>query len=284
MRRHYWASSKFANWIRGVDKPESATGGDWARWRIAAKAAHPIRFWIADEGLKKLQNFVYYIPTKLHDVECYFDNRFVAQTHALVAHKDHLKRGQWRDVDNRFLYCMFDTLVDFVEIELAAEIFWHNENYKVPFRYKLPFMHWRSREAGIENLKWQMALVNNEEYGYCYDKNDPIYGTPTEQAIKAKEVLELYLWWKDIYPNRPEPMEASGYSAYCDEKRRLAAEKTNDKHAITMSMLDCDDPSEELKEQGRKASKILHKMEEDYEQEDTDMMIRLIKVRHKLWT
>jgi len=279
----YWSSSKFANWIRGVNKPASGTGAEWANWRIEAKAAHPFRFWLADSALNSIQAVVSYIPTKFHDARCYLDNRFVSQTHALVAHKEHLKRGQWRDVDNRFLYCMFDTLVDFVEIELAAEIFWHNENYKVPFRYKLPFMHWRSREAGIENLKWQMALVHNEDYG-CYDKNDPKYGTPTDQAIKAKEVLALYIWWKDIYPNRPDPMKVSGFHDYCEEKRRIASEKTNDKHTIMWAVLDGDNYSEELKKQGDKAHKLLSKLEKQYEKEEESMMIRLIKVRHKLWT
>jgi hypothetical protein len=280
--RSYWTCSKFADWIRGTKKPTSASEAGWVNWRMIARASHPVRFWIADVGLDKVQKFIYYIPTKVHDVECYIDNRFVSKTHALVAHKSHLKRGRWRDVDDRILPCLFDTLVDFVETELAAAIFWHNESYKVPFRYKLPFMHWRSREAGIENLNWQMALVYDENSGV--DKTDPKYGTPTQQAIKAAEVLELYLWWKDVYPNRPDPMKVSGFHDYCEEKRKVAASKTTDKRCIMWSVLDDSDVSQELQEKGHEALKILNQLEEQYEKEDEEMMIRLIKVRHKLWT
>ena len=276
MRHHYWTCSRFADYLRGTKKPSSATGAGWANWRMVAKAAHPVRFWIADIALDKLQKFVYYIPEKIHDVKCYLDNRFVSKTHALVAHKSHLKRGQWRDVDNRILPCLFDTLVDFVETELAAEIFWHNEDYKVPFRYKLPFMHWRSREAGIENLKWQMALIYDENSGI--DKTNPKYGKPTDQAERATWILSAYLWWKDIYPNRPDPYDISGWSAYCEESRESSPYKD------FMVMLDRQNESKELREKGRKARKLLTKIEKQYEKEDTDMMIKLIKVRHSLWT
>ena len=44
------------------------------------------------------------------------------------------------------------------------------------------------------------------------------------------------------------------------------------------------DKSPALKKQSSKAHKALQKLEADYEKEDTDMMIRLIKVRHGLWT
>jgi hypothetical protein len=39
-----------------------------------------------------------------------------------------------------------------------------------------------------------------------------------------------------------------------------------------------------LKKQSNKASKLLRKIEADYEKEDEQMMIRLIKVRNSLWT
>jgi hypothetical protein len=39
-----------------------------------------------------------------------------------------------------------------------------------------------------------------------------------------------------------------------------------------------------LKKQSDKAHKLLQKIEADYEKEDEQMMIRLIKVRHGLWT
>ncbi len=40
----------------------------------------------------------------------------------------------------------------------------------------------------------------------------------------------------------------------------------------------------ELKKMSNAASKALRKIEAQYEKEDEQMMIRLIKVRHGLWT
>jgi len=277
MRNNYWSCSKLADKIRIIKKLKSATATGWANWKIKAETEHPIRYWIADEGLDHLQDFVFWIPNRLHNIQSYIDNRFISKTHALVAHKNHLKRGQWCDVDNRMLPCLFDSLVDFVETDLAPVACYNNENYKIPFWYKLPFAHWRSRDAGIENLKWQMALIKNEDNGY-YDKNDSEYGKPTEQAKNAKEILDLYLWWKDIYPNRPDPYDISEWSAYCEEKRSLRKDKD-----LLASFDDQDDPLE-LKEKGEKALELLQKIEMEYENEDTENLIRLIKVRHSLWT
>jgi hypothetical protein len=40
----------------------------------------------------------------------------------------------------------------------------------------------------------------------------------------------------------------------------------------------------ETKALGKKALKLVHKIEQDYEKEDEEMMIRLIKIRNALWT
>jgi len=40
----------------------------------------------------------------------------------------------------------------------------------------------------------------------------------------------------------------------------------------------------ETRKLGRKALKLSHKIEQQYEKEDEQMMIRLIKVRNSLWT
>lgn len=273
MRNHYWTCSKLANLIRGTKKPNSETCVGWANWRKDAKVSHPIRFWLADTGLDIAQNIVYYIPDKFYNIRCYLDNRFVSQTHALVAHKKHIKRGQWADVSSRFLPCLFDTLVDFVEIELASELL-SNKNYKIPIWYKLPFMHWRSREAGIENLKWQMALICDEHNGYS-DQTDPKYGLPTEQAKRAAWILSAYLWWKDVYPNRSEPMKASGWDIYCTKKQELLGEDC---------LFSNKNIPKDLKKDFNKSYKLLKKIEKQYKEEDTKWMKELIENRHSFWT
>ena len=70
----------------------------------------------------------------------------------------------------------------------------------------------------------------------------------TNQAISAIEVLKLYKWWKNR-DKRENP-----YDLYDEEK------------------------------DGEFYYKIIDNIEQDYEQEDTDMLIRLIKIRDSLWT
>lgn len=279
--RNYWTCSKFADWIRGTAKLGAATAEDWEEWRITAKMRHSFRYWLAEEGLDYIQNFVMYIPEKIYAAKYYINNRFITRTHALTAHPRDIKPGEWCDVGNRFLPCLFNELVDFVEVELA---WWHlawadkqeRAKYKAPW-YNFGWFRvrgWRCAQAGLDNLEWQRNLKYNEDW---MDKDDPRFGKPTPQAETAQEILDLYTWWTQTYRNRPDPMEASGWTAYCDAKR----EETGNESVLSF-MKETKNPA--LKKQGDKAHKALYKIEAAYEKEDEQMMIRLIKIRRGLWT
>ncbi len=275
--RDYWTCSKFADWLRGTMKPNSATGKGWKQWKDEARAAHPIRFWLAEEGLDKLQDIWCYIPERINDVRYYINNRWVTRTHACTASPRDIKPGSWCDVGNRFLPCLFNELVDFVEVEQAwHHVLWDEEarkKYSVPWWRSgwLRWRTWRCPEAGMAYLDWASGLTQNDSWGI--GKNDPDYGKPTYQAIAAREIKELYLWWKEVYPNRPDPMDASGWSAYCDMRR----EKGYD-------LLDFEDKTIEEEEMSKTALEKSHEIEEAYDREDEEMMIRLIRVRKSLWT
>jgi len=277
MRNHYWTCSKFADWIRGTTKGGAKTSEGWDEWETRAKSAYPVRWWLAEEGLDHLQKIVYFIPDKLYALKYYINNRFVTRTHSLTAHPRDIKPGEWRDVGNRFLPCLFNELVDFVEVELA---WWHlawspEERYK----YNMPWWAvgwwrvrtWRCPQAGLDNLEWQRQLRWKEEEVGADFKG---LGELTPQAIKAQEILDLYTWWTTTYRNRPDPYEASGWSAACEASRRANGGK--------LSWSTPKDPV--LKKAQNKAHKLLQKIEAEYEKEDEAMMIRLIKVRHGLWT
>jgi hypothetical protein len=122
MRSHYWSCSKFADWLRGTPKLKCGTSEQWDAWYATSAKAHPIRYWIAEEGLDHISNVVFFIPDKLNDIRYYINNRWVSHSHALTAHPRDIKPGNWCDVGNRFLPCLFNELVDFVEIEQA----WHH--------------------------------------------------------------------------------------------------------------------------------------------------------------
>ena len=277
MRSNYWTIGKFADWLRGTPKLKCGTSEEWDAWTEQAKTAHPIRWWIAEEGLDHLQKFVYYIPDRLNDIRYYINNRWITRSHALTAHPRDIAPGTWRDVGNRFLPCLFNELVDFVEIEQA----WHHciwsddakTKFNVPWYRKgwLRLRTWRCPEAGMEYLRWAETLTNEE----FLEEGEKHKAEPTYQAKAAKEIIELYTWWTVTYRNRPDPMDASGWSAHCDAMRV--------KYPGSMfSSLNSKDPAD--RKASDKAHKLLTKIEKAYEKEDEEMMIRLIKIRESLWT
>ena len=276
---NYWNSSTFADWVRGTTKLKSGTIEEWDEWETRAKRDYPIRWWIAEEGLGHLQDFVTYPIRKIYDIKYYINNRYVTRTHALTAHRRDIKPGTWCDVGNRFLPCLFNELVDFVEVEQAwSHIAWGSKEdrkkYDAPF-YATGWFRWRTwrcPQAGIDHLDWAMTLTMTEDWGV--EKDSPNYGQPTSQALVAKEIKELYTWWTTTYRNRPDPHNASGWSEYCESLR----------NKFGTNWIGRSDRDTASKKAGDKAMKLLHKIEKAYEKEDTEMMIRLIKIRNNLWT
>jgi len=276
--RNYWTCSKFADWLRGSEKGGAKTSEGWDEWNDTAKAKHPVRYWLAEEGLDYVQRFIFYIPEKLRSIKYYCNNRFITRTHSLTAHPRDIAPGTWHDVGGRILPCLFNELQDFVEVELAWwHLVWADESERA--KYKAPWWNfgwwnlhrWRCPQAGLDNLEWQRNLRwEASEVGDDFKD----LGKLTPQAVKAQEILDLYTWWTQTYRNRPDPYEASGWSAYCEASRLANGGK------ISFST----DKTPELKKMSTNAHKLLRKIEAAYEKEDEQMMIRLIKVRHGLWT
>ena len=274
---NYWSCTPFADWIRGTPKGGAKTSEGWDEWRDEAQRYNPVRYWIAEEGLSYLQDFVTYPIRKIYDVKYYINNRYVTRTHALTAHHRDIKPGTWSDVGSRFLPCLFNELVDFVEIEQAwSHIAWRNKEDRA--KYDAPFYAtgwwrwrtWRCPQAGLDHLDWAMTLTDVE----WLDEDKKHLAKPTNQALVAKEIKELYTWWTVTYRNRPDPYEASGWSDYCDSLRGKFGDNwigRSSKDKVT-------------KVQSDKALKLLRKIEKEYEKEDEQMMIRLIKIRDSLWT
>jgi hypothetical protein len=273
---NYWSCTPFADWIRGTPKKGALTSDGWAEWEDEAKRYHPVRYWLAEEGLSYLQDFITWPVRKIYDVKYYINNRWVSRTHSLTAHHRDIKPGAWCDVGNRFLPCLFNELVDFVEIESAwSHIAWGDKEARA--KYDPPFWAsgwfrwrtWRCPQAGIDHLDWAMTLINTD---WC-EPDHPEYGKPTGQALRAKEIKELYTWWTVIRPARPDAYEVSGWTDYCEKAREL-----NDGRLFGGKS------TPELKKLSDKSHKLLQKIEDSYEKEDEAMMIRLIKARDSLWT
>jgi hypothetical protein len=130
---------------------------------------------------------------------------------------------------------------------------------------------WRCPAAGLDNLDWQRNLKNDAEW---MDKTDPDYGKPTPQAERAQEILELYKWWTIGRPLRRDPHDASGWTAYCARRRSKDGS----------DLWDLEDRTEEERAESGRILDELQRLEQQYEEEDESMLIRLIKVRGALWT
>ena len=273
----YWSCTKFADWLRGTPKISAGTSEEWDNWYEQAKTAHPIRYWITEEVLNWFQDFITFPLRTLYSIKYYINNRWITRTHALTSHSRDIKPGAWTDLGSRFLPCMFNELVNYVEVELAwSHIAWNGEARK---RFQAPFWAkgwwrirtWRCPEAGIEHLKYEASMIKDESWGLTVEDDE--YCKPTQQAINALEVIKLYDWWTKERPARPDPYDASGWTEYCEKMREL-----NDGRLFGSKK------TPELERMSKKSINLLHKMEKQYDKEDTDMLIRLIKIRNSLWT
>lgn len=273
-RKSYWSTSKFADWVRGTQKLYAGTSKEWSVWRKQAKQAHPIRFWIVEEFFDYVQDTVNYPFDRLKDIRYYINNRWISRAHACTAHPKDIKPGEWQDVGNRFLPCLFNELVDFVEIEQAwSYVRWNKnelKNFDVPWyrRGWLRLRTWRSPEAGLKYLDWASNLVMNETWGVTSD--DPEYCKPTPQALHAQEIKALYVWWKEIRPKRPDPYVVSGWNAIYQARYSEDYDLENEPEEPSQSSVD--------------ALQKLGEIEKMYDEEDDEMLIRLIKIRKALWT
>ncbi len=254
-RMNYWSCSKFADFIRGEQKPFALEWGKWDEWKQEQQKKRPIRFWLAEKGLSKLQGLVMFPVDVYTEIRYYVDNRWITKTHYL---KTGLKPGHYYEINYRILHGLFNELVDFIEIEYAHMAKWSlkkgTKNYK--------FKRGRSTEAGLAYMKWACNLKYTKDWGV--DKKDPKYGKPTHQALAAQKIKELYIWWKEVRPNRPEPMAVLELNYDKNKEDKLMDGKMTRK---------------ELSE-----FKKLAKIEADYEKEDTKMLIELIKIRKELWS
>jgi hypothetical protein len=277
---NYWSCAPCAEWIRGTKILSAGTDEEWDEWTTRAQIKHNFRYWLAEEALGHIQDFVTWPVRTLHSIKYYINNRWVTRTHSLTAHVRDIKPGQWQDVGNRFLPCLFNELQDFVEIESAwSHIAWGSKEDRA--KYNPPFYAsgwwrwrtWRCPQAGIDHLDWAMTLTFGNDMGV--EEGSEHYGQPTGQAVRAREIKELYTWWTVTYRTRPDPYDVSGWTAYCEASRVANGGK--------LSWMGSD-KSPELKAMSDAAHEKLREIEAAYEAEDEAMMIRLIKARDSLWT
>lgn len=276
MSRHY-QDLKFFVWLRKkvfkIDKPYALPWGGWDDWEAEVKKKQPIGFFLTETFPDWLELPARKILDPIYDVKYYLRNRFVTKTHVLDTG---LEKGKWHEFDRRILYGLFNELVDFIEIEQAWHtVMWDSEKRK---KYKTPKLHnfrflrwsqWRCPEAGIDYYRWSMGL--DDENLQAHDRNPG-------QAEYAREVVALYTWWNEVYLKRPDDAyEAVGYYEYVRQlDDKYGREKSNPFNNSNYT------PAERARRD--QLSDEAHKLEEEWYQEENDMLIRLIKIRRNLWT
>lgn len=260
MKNYYFMDCSFNIWLRkkfGIEKPVALEWGGWKKWDDELKKSKPLGFFLTETVPNFLDDTVYSVTEIWNKPKRYVRNRFIDRTHIMPTD---LKPGQWWDSDSRLVSGMRQLIIDHVEIELA----WKNT-----WKKKWKFVNGRCPEAGLDYIAWEKGLTYDESWGV--DKDDEKFGQLTHQAISAIELEELYNWCKN-FPNRPDAMDVSGWSEHCDLLHAngdgfFSKEKTDDE-----------------RERGEIAHKRLIEIEKQYDEEETEMLTRIVKLRKSLWT
>ena len=278
MSTRYYSSSAPFRWLRKnlkLDKPYALPLGEWSNWEAEAKSSRPVAYWLTEILPAWLEKPAEWLVDPVSDSKYYLRNRFITQPHKL---KTGLKPGTWHELDTRLLHGLFTELVNFVEIEKAhTQVIWAKpevgKKYHLPWWRRIHWFRWdtwRSVEAGLDYLRWEITLVKEADW---FDSDQhPDIGTPSDQALAAQEILDLYTWWKQTRPARPDEYDASGWTAYCDQVRERYGNLFEEEKTAAE------------REQSKLAMDKLRQLENQYNQEDTDMLIRLIRIRQCLWT
>lgn len=252
----------------GFDDPVALECDEWDRYNGRYKKEHPVMYFVFHTTIDGIGILTYrYVTNPWTSFWYGLRQRFVCRPTEVRIQS--LNKWQYHDPSEVLLHANFQVLVDFVEWEISVHDrpTWYDRMRSVPILgYFAPTL--RDRESGLKHLDWESKLV--------YDKNwvgedDPRLGKLNDQAINAIEKRDLYLWWKDVRPNRPDPMDASGLSEMYEAERvagmSIFGKKTKEWHIEWKKMHD-------------ECSRI----EKMYDDEDEANICRLAKIRQSLWT
>lgn len=216
--------------------PNYATIEEWDEWYNKAYSESRIKYFIAIT-----------LPSIISDVKRSISRPFI-KFKVKYVYKDHLINTglppEYHEIDTRMLFGMFNLLVMHIEEQKAMMYEIMEDKHKISWLIKaknfITFSRYKADpENGIKYLEWEMGLDK--------DPSSPDYSP--KQAESAREMYELYNWWKNIRPKQESHVgiykyNASGYGPIAEFSSRLEQEKVD---------------------------------------EDTEMLIRLIKIRNCLW-
>jgi hypothetical protein len=230
--------------------PVSLDMDGWNEFEDKFRKEAPVRYFIKYFIVLKIGDFF----TWLSNIAWGIRYRTVRKYH-LVNTK--LNPG-YHEIDTRMLHANFELLVDYVEIECAnmAAIADSWQEKHIPSILK--FKEQRSRELGFKHLQWEATLASAELSEF---ERSP------DQAAKAVQIMILYTWWKDVYPNReilPPPDRGS-------LRMKFLSKQWKKKNPEMSAKID-------------QWSRDAFEQETAWDKEEEEMLIALMKIRKGLWT
>lgn len=286
--RHY-CSSKPVEWLRTkvfkIDKPKALPWGGWEIWDEELKSSRPIAFFLTEVLPVWVEVIPNYTVKYLTDFRQYVRARN-NYSHGLTSN---LEKGQYHDMSSRMMHSLFDSFVNYIEVDEAySYISCGNDEvmkkYNIPFTERHSFLNWGKcypvPQAGIDKLKWEMNLDAGNSQGSIWD---------SRQSDIAVEKMTLYTWWTVIRPARGDSWVVSGFRQFWDAmdekygedfpsasktRRRRTGWLNRGNNILTVAE----------RKTYNKLSDAKSKLEQQWEDEDDAMLLRLVKIRRNLWT
>lgn len=237
----YW--QEFCKWVR-FHKPTSATLTDWRRFNKRFKKEAPIRYFL----LEIVPHFYRVrIRRPVHDFVWWFIYRLHPR-HRYHVIKTGLKPG-YTENEDLMLHAVFSLVCDYVEVELGL---WRANASK----------KYRCRQRGESHIRNFITEFENDSM-------------EAEHVAFYKELLEIYIWWKDVYTN---------HNPYSEKGINPMRVHNNNKDSLLSSLFAGDDIPEIV---ARQTTDWMTRNEERalmFEAETDRMLKRAISVRHLMWT
>jgi hypothetical protein len=280
MSRHYSSTAPF-NWLRKkfkIEKPYALAWGKWDDWDTELKKNHPIAFFFTETLPDWLEKPAEWIVDPFNNLRYRIRLQYGYRTHLISTG---LKPGKYYELETRMLHGMFNSLVDFVEVEKANHmVAWGDkdkmEKYNIPWWRSIPIFYWstwRSAAAGTDHLKWEANLD---------DPTMDINERSPSQAIHARETIILYTWWTQIRLPRTEDSayDICKYSEFAARMNAIYGEEW------MFGSLRGGGPklSAADRDEHKQINAKIAELEQEWATEDDDMLIRLVKLRRGLWT
>lgn len=247
---------KFRRWLN-YNPPGALSARGWRSFNVYFKEKAPIRYFLTHTAWDTV-----YLPIaiKFDNVVDWIRYRTVDRYHIV---RTGLEPG-YQSVNSVILHSSFNILKDYVELGLGRRMMYTSDGYVPSFSEKyIPFydriFKRRYVSHGMKYLDWAATLD---------DPSLPVSQRSDQQAIDAREIRELYLWWTKIRPAR----KLHDVPLYSDQGLGM------------LSSLDTDfDHSAPDYVESSRIHRLNDQLESEWESEDTGMLIRLVKIRDALW-